>query len=55
VMIIEWKSGKSGVGGVFDGDMTIASPADAQVFDNYVKDMRNQDVCSISYHYRHIF
>ena len=41
--IIEWK-GKSGMGGVLDGDLTLTSPADEKVFDDFVKSLRNGNV-----------
>jgi hypothetical protein len=41
--IIEWK-GRSGIGGVLDGDLALTSEADEKVYDDFVKSLRNSSV-----------
>jgi len=38
--IIEWK-GKSRMGGVLGGDLTLPSLADKKIYDNFVKSLQN--------------
>jgi hypothetical protein len=41
--IVEWK-GRSGIGGILDGDLTLPSQSDEKVYDDFVKSLRNGNV-----------
>jgi hypothetical protein len=41
--IVEWK-GRSGIGGLMDGNFTLTSDSDAKVYDDFVKSLRNGQV-----------
>lgn len=45
--IIEWK-GRSGIGGVVDGNLTLPSQSDEKVYDDFVKSLRNNNVRQIN-------
>ena len=44
--IVEWKNG-SGIGGHLDGDLTLPSQSDEKVYDDFVKSLRQSNVCCI--------